>query len=115
MNGFGELEAASMVAGVPGERLAEARPSPETPPGIYASGERRAALNVMRAGDALAPLAALPEGVLVETLERPEETRLGPWLLALALSLLAVDVLATLARLRAARRGRAGGGAGARR
>ena len=70
MNGFGELEAASMVAGVPGERLAEARPSPETPPGIYASGERRAALNVMRAGDELAPLAALPEGVLVETLER---------------------------------------------
>ena len=31
MNGFGELESASMVAGVPGERLADARPSPETP------------------------------------------------------------------------------------
>ena len=100
---------------MPGERLAEARPSPETPPGIYASGERRAALNVMRAGDALAPLAALPEGVLVETLERPEETRLGPWLLALALACSRLDVLATLRVSGPARRRRADGGAAARR
>ena len=86
----------SLVAGVPGERLAEARPSPETPPGIYAGGERRVALNVMRAGDRLAPLAALPEGVRVETLDLPQEIRLGPWLIGLALALLALDVLATL-------------------
>jgi hypothetical protein len=33
---------------------------------------------------------------VVETLTRPEEVRLGPWLLALALVLLALDVLATL-------------------
>ena len=50
LSGFGELEPPSLVAGVPGEVLATARPSPETPPGIYASGERRVALNVMRAG-----------------------------------------------------------------
>jgi hypothetical protein len=96
LNGFGELEAPSMVAGVPGEELAGARPSAEIPPGVYASGERRTALNVMRAGDTLAPLAAMPEGVTIEALEQPEETRLGPWLLALALILLALDVLATL-------------------
>lgn len=97
LSGFGELEAPSLVAGVPGERLAEARPSPETPPGIYASGERRVALNVMQAGDSLAPLPPLPPGVVVETLERPEEVRLGPWLIGLALVILAIDVLATLA------------------
>ena len=66
------------------------------PPGIYASGERRIALNVLREGDRLAPFAALPEGVRVETLERAEEIRLGPWLIGLALALLALDVLATL-------------------
>jgi hypothetical protein len=96
LNGFGELEPPSLVAGVPGERLALARPGPETPPGVYGSGDRRMALNVMRADDRLAPLAALPEGVVVEAMERPEEIRLGPWLLGLALALLALDVLATL-------------------
>ena len=70
LDGFGELAPPSLVAGVPGERLAEARPSAETPPGIYASGERRVALNVMRADDDLAPLAPLPDGVVVETLDR---------------------------------------------
>lgn len=96
LSGFGELEPPSLVAGVPGERLAEARPSPETPPGIYASGDRRVALNVMRAGDGLAPMPTLPDGIVVETLERPEEVRLGPWLVAIALVLLALDVIATL-------------------
>ena len=96
LSGFGELEPPSLVAGVPGERLAEARPAPETPPGIYASGDRRVALNVMRAGDSLAAMPALPDGIVVETLDRPEEVRLGPWLVALALVLLAIDVIATL-------------------
>ncbi len=96
LDGFGALVTPSLVAGVSGERLAEARPSPETPPGIYGGGDRRVALNVMRADDTLAPLAALPDGVTVETLERPAEIRIGPWLIALALVLLALDVLATL-------------------
>jgi hypothetical protein len=96
LNGFGTLEAPSQVAGVPGERLASDRPSAGMPPGVYASGERRVALNVMRAGDGLAPMAALPEGVVVEAIDRAEERRLGPLLLALALMLLALDVLATL-------------------
>jgi hypothetical protein len=96
LDGFGELAPPSLVAGVPGERLAEARPSPETPPGIYAGGDRRVALNVMRGDATLAPLAALPEGVVVETLDQPAEIRLGPWLIGLALILLALDVLATL-------------------
>jgi hypothetical protein len=110
LNGFGDLGPPSLIAGVPGERLARDPPSEAMPPGVYAAGERRAALNVLRAGDALAPMAALPAGVVVEALERPAETRLGPWLLALALALLAVDVLATLAlsgRLGAPRAARA--------
>jgi hypothetical protein len=97
LSGFGELEPPSLVAGVPGEALAAARPSPATPPGVYASGERRVALNVMRTDDRLAPLGPMPEGVVVQTLEQPSEVRLGPWLIALALLLMALDVLATLA------------------
>ncbi len=96
LDGFGELQTPSLVAGVSGAALATERPSRDMPPGVYASGDRRAALNVMRAEDSLAPLATLPDGVVVEALERPEETRLGPWLLSLALVLLAIDVLATL-------------------
>ncbi|MBP7241344.1 DUF4159 domain-containing protein [Amaricoccus sp.] len=96
LNGFGDVEAPTLIAGVAGDRLAAEPPSEEMPPGVYANGERRVALNVMRSGQALAPLAPLPDGVVVEALERPRETALGPWLLALALGLLAVDVLATL-------------------
>ena len=71
LDGFGALAPPSLVAGVPGERLAVARPSPETPPGIYGSGERRVALNVhARRRRPLAPLGPLPDGVTVETLDR---------------------------------------------
>ena len=96
MNGFGETEPPSLVAGVPGERLIADRPSGAMPPGIYASGDRRIAVNVMREGDALRPLAGLPAALRIETIAEPREVRLGPWLLAGALLLLALDALATL-------------------
>lgn len=96
LNGFGDLEPPSLIAGVPGEALAEARPSMATPPGIYASGERRVALNVLRADDRLEPLATLPQGVSVQAPQELSEVRLGPWLVGLALLLLAIDVLATM-------------------
>ncbi len=96
LNGFGALEAPTLMAGVPGEQLAEARPTAGMPPGIYASGERRVALNLLRPGDRLAPMAALPDGVVFEAMDRAEERPLGPWLLGIALVLLAADVLATL-------------------
>ena len=96
LDGFGDLRSPSLVVGVPGERLAVAEPGPETPPGYYASGERRAALNVMAAEAKLAPLPTLPAGLTIEAMNRPEELRLGPWLLAVALGILAIDVLVTL-------------------
>jgi hypothetical protein len=117
LDGFGELGPASALAGVPGTRLAEGRPGPDAPPGIYASGDRRVALNVMDEAARLAPLAPLPSAVAVEAMERPGETRLGPWLLAAAIGLLAADILATLGlsgrmRRRAAGRAAAGLAAG---
>ncbi len=95
LNGFGETEPPGLVAGVPGARLVAERPSHDMPPGIYASGDRRVAVNVMRAEDRLRPMAP-PPGVRVETIAEPRELRLGPALIAAALALLALDVLATL-------------------
>ncbi len=96
LDGFGDLQTPTLVAGVEGARLAEGSPSRDVPPGIYASGDRRTALNVMQEDDRLAPLPPLPDaiarGAMVEAQERP----LGPWLLALGLILLALDVIATL-------------------
>ncbi|WP_111431971.1 DUF4159 domain-containing protein [Rhodobacteraceae bacterium DSL-40] len=96
LDGFGELQTPSLLAGVPGEKLAEGRPSRDVPPGFYASGARRTALNVMAADATLVPLPPMPEGVVVEGMDTPQETFIGPWLLALALLLLATDLLVTL-------------------
>ncbi len=96
LNGFGDLTSPSLVAGVPGADLAGTAPSADMPPGIYASGDRRAALNVLRSGATLSPLAALPAGITLETRDAAEETPLAPWLIAVALMLLAIDVIATL-------------------
>ncbi len=110
LDGFGNLQTPTLIAGVAGARLAEGVPSRDVPPGIYASGDRRTALNVMRAEDRLAPLPALPDGIVRGAMVEAQERPLGPWLLALGLVLLALDVIATLivsgrlgAGLRAAR------------
>jgi hypothetical protein len=96
LDGFGELQTPNLIAGVPGERLAEGVPAPDMPPGFYASGARRAALNVVAADATLAPLPSMPAGVAIEAMDRPGEVAVGPWLLAAALALLALDVLVTL-------------------
>ena len=104
LDGFGALAPPSLVAGVPGERLAEARPSAETPPGIYASGERRVALNVMRARRRpRAARAAARRRDRRDARPRRRRSGSGPGCIALALVLLALDVLATLRRLGPAR------------
>ncbi len=96
LDGFGGLHLPSLIAGVPGGVLATERPSVLAPPGIYASGERRTVFNTLGAESRLAELGALPAGVAVEAMDQARERPLGPWLLALALVLLMVDVLVTL-------------------
>ncbi|HUF56637.1 MAG TPA: DUF4159 domain-containing protein, partial [Thermohalobaculum sp.] len=96
--------ASDMAETVTGEALAEGHAGPGTPPGLYAraDGAERAAgaaetlaLSLHRAGDTLEPLAPPPAAVL-ETLGGAEALALGPWLLALALLLIALDTIATL-------------------
>lgn len=109
LDAFGTLGEAADIAGVPGERLAAAGVGPDLPPGLYASGERRLAVNVIAADRVLAA-AEWPAGVTVEGLVVVRERPLKGWVLAAALALLLADLVASMAlagRLRGARAGMA--------
>ncbi|GAD55041.1 LOW QUALITY PROTEIN: membrane protein, putative [Limimaricola cinnabarinus LL-001] len=103
MDAEGALTETDTRAAVPGEALAAGDLGPDLPPGLYAGEAGRFALNVTRADTTLAP-ARWPARIAVEGLERPAERPLAGLLLALALALMAIDALASLAvggRLRA--------------
>ncbi|MCC5997223.1 MAG: DUF4159 domain-containing protein [Oceanicaulis sp.] len=79
------------------EAFTEARASARTPPGVYTLGAASAALNVMRPGDELEALARDLPGAIYETRGEGRERRLAGPLMALALLILAADVLIALA------------------
>ena len=95
LSAFGEVEDAGTLPGVAGERLAEERPGPELPPGLYAGEDRRIALNVADAETELSAFA-WPADVPVEGFQVMQDTPLKGLLLGLALVALMVDILATL-------------------
>jgi hypothetical protein len=96
MDGFGQLEDAGNLPGVDGADLASAAAGPDLRPGIYASGDRRIARNVVTDDT---PLAATtwPADVPVHGLYVAPEMPLAGWLLSLSLLLLLADVIASLA------------------
>ncbi|WP_428927051.1 DUF4159 domain-containing protein [Marinibacterium sp. SX1] len=96
LDGFGSLEDAGTLPGVDGPVLAEAPLGPELAPGLYESGDRRLARNVLGPDSLLTP-ATWPADVPVEGLGTAEEKPLGGPLLTLALALLLADILASLA------------------
>ncbi|MFZ6763034.1 DUF4159 domain-containing protein [Pseudoroseomonas sp. WGS1072] len=101
MDGFGRLgPAAGGVGAIPAHRFADTVPGPRHPPGWYGvpgeGGERRA-LNLSAHLPAPRALAAPPPGTALLAIGGvPAERDLGPWLLALALLLLAADLLISL-------------------
>lgn len=95
LDAFGTVRRADTMPGVAGEVLAAGRLGPDTPPGLYASDERRVALNVIGSDELLVP-ATWPGSVAVEGLEVEEPTPLMGPLLTLALILLAIDAIASL-------------------
>ncbi len=108
LDAFGRPGDAGRLAAVEGARLGAALATGDTardlPPGVYAAGERRLALNVIGAETALAP-ASWPAGTTLEDLATPPERGLKGLALALALGLIALDAVASLAlagRLRGA-------------
>ncbi|MCI2400727.1 DUF4159 domain-containing protein [Aliiroseovarius subalbicans] len=94
LDGFGVLAPVPSAVALPGEVMVAAA-GPDLRPGLYAEGDRRLAVNVVRGGDVLAP-ARWPAGITPGWGELRGERPLGHWLLTLALALLAVDILAAL-------------------
>jgi hypothetical protein len=98
MDAYGQAVNAGETAGVEGTALAAALkdgPAAGLPPGLYAGAERRVALNVIGAETTL-PAVVWPADIPVEGLEAAPEQNLKGTLLALALVLLAVDIIAAL-------------------
>lgn len=96
LDGFGTLEDAGTLPGLPGERLIAGALGPDLRPGLYDGPDRRLARNVITAETELTP-ASWPAHLPVTGLIRPVESPLGGWLLALSLVLLMADILASLA------------------
>ncbi|MEM8538109.1 MAG: DUF4159 domain-containing protein [Pseudomonadota bacterium] len=96
LDGFGRLNDAGTLPGVPGENLITDPIGPDLRPGLYEGPDRRLALNVVTADTTIEP-TTWPNGVSVLGLTRPNETPLGGWLLAGALLLLLADIVASLA------------------
>ncbi|NBC95090.1 MAG: DUF4159 domain-containing protein, partial [Deinococcus-Thermus bacterium] len=95
LDAFGEVAEAGTLPGVDGEALAEGRLGPDMPPGLYQGEDRSIAVNVLGPDATLAP-AAWPARIPVEGLDVARETVLKGHVLALALALLAADVVASL-------------------
>ncbi|HEU0222822.1 MAG TPA: BatA domain-containing protein, partial [Paracoccaceae bacterium] len=96
IDGFGRPVDAEGMAGVPGARLAEGRPGPDAPPGLYRSDDRTAAINLIGPDTEIAAAAAPPPGVGIEQLGTTVETPLKQYFLLAAYALLVLDLLATL-------------------
>jgi hypothetical protein len=96
MDGFGTLSDAGNLPGVPGPDLISAAPSEEMRPGIYSSGDRRLARNVVTADTVLEP-ATWPARIPVKGFSVPPEQPIAGWLLSIAIFALLADVIASLA------------------
>lgn len=98
LDAYGNGSDAGEVAGVAGADLAVAMvqgPRAALPPGLYASGERKVALNVI-GPDTTLTAAVWPAGTVIEGIEIVKAQALKGVLLAAAMILLALDVLAAL-------------------
>lgn len=98
LDAFGQVRDAGEVAGVDGADLARAiaaGPDAAHPPGLYAGGDRRVALNAVGAETSLA-VASWPAGTVIEGIEAVTSQSLKGALLTGATILLLLDILAAL-------------------
>ncbi|WP_420010883.1 DUF4159 domain-containing protein [Tateyamaria sp.] len=96
MDAFGTLRDAGAMPGVPGPQLVNDPAGPSLLPGVYVSGDRSLARNVLTADDVLTP-AEWPPRIPVSGLTIAPQQPLGGLLLAMAIGLLVLDVIASLA------------------
>lgn len=96
MDGFGTLREAGAMPGVSGPALVTDPAGPDLLPGVYVSGQRSLARNVLTPEAALIPVS-WPARIEVSGLTVAPEQPLGGLLLAGAIGLLLLDILASLA------------------
>jgi hypothetical protein len=100
LDGEGVLGAPPPAARPIGARdLSHTVPSPAHPPGLYGPERDRHAFNLGSQAIKLAAMAPIPGASALSLDAAPRERPVGPWLVALALALLAADLVLTL-RLR---------------
>lgn len=95
LDGFGVILPADTLPGIAGERLATGVPGADMPPGLYAGDKRRIAVNVMTDETELAAMR-WPARITIEGLAVTAQTLLKGWVLGVALTLLVIDILASL-------------------
>ncbi len=95
LDAYGTLLDAGTLPGVEGPALVVNPTGPMMPPGLYTSGDRTLARNVLTADAALTP-ASWPGNVPVRGLAVVPEQPVAGWLLSLAILVLLVDVIASL-------------------
>ena len=96
LDGFGSLSDARGLGGIDGADMLAKHLGPDVPPGVYQSENRAFARNVIDAEHTLEP-ATWPANVTVIGLDVARTLPLGGLLLAMALILLMIDVVASLA------------------
>ncbi len=96
LDGFGTLTEAGTLPGVDGVELVSGQIGPDLRPGLYESGKQKLARNVLAEDSVLSPVV-WPADVPIRGQEISNETPLEGLLLGLALLLLTVDVIASLA------------------
>lgn len=117
LDGFGQLAPPPPTASpIAVEAFAKVKPGHDHPPGYYGPAGRPKALNIATADTELKPLPSFPSSATVLAYEKQTATNLKPWLLALGLALLFIDVIAVLllqaGGVRMVRGARAGSAAG---
>ena len=95
LDGFGTLTDAGTLPGVDGPILVKAPTGPMLPPGLYTSGDRTLARNVLTA-DSTLMRATWPADIPVRGLAVAPEQPVAGWLLSLAILLLLADVVVSL-------------------
>jgi hypothetical protein len=100
LDGFGQSVAPPPIAsGLAADKFASTAPSPLHPPGLYGPDSARQALNLSASISGLRAAAEMAGARHEQIGGAVRERALGPWLLAAALALLALDLLISL-RLR---------------
>lgn len=97
LDAFGRLgDPPAGARAIPAEKFGQTTPGPQHPPGFYAAGETRRALNLSASLPAPAPIGPLPSDLQRVQPVPQQEADLRPWLLTLAVLLFLADLLASL-------------------